>query len=367
MITQKHLNILTPILPFYSCSIEDCIISKLGDGLINDTFLIKSPTSQFVLQCINLHVFPQPEFIAHNAELIHNHLNDKALYKNYPFISIGHIKNNEDKLLTYINNEYWRAITYVDNTYTVNTIDNLQQASLVAQAFATFTANLSDFDSKTLADTIPNFHCIKSRLLQFEKALKSATPEKIEEADLCITFINNNKDFIEHVNEITQILPSRVTHNDTKINNLLFCKNTNKPKAVIDLDTCMSGFLMNDFGDLVRTTCVNIDENNTNLKSMNVRLDFFEVITKSYINVFHDMSMEEKESLVIGAKLLPFMLAIRFLTDYLNNNVYFHSEYESHNLDRAKNQFQLFSLFNEKHDELMKIMTQSIKSEYKKQ
>lgn len=357
MIIQKHLNALTSILPFYSCSIENCIVNQLGDGLINDTFLIKSPTSQFVLQRINLHVFPQPELIAQNAKLIHNHLTDKALSKNYPFNSIGHVKNSKGELLTYINDECWRAITYIPDTFTVNTIDNIQQASLVAKAFATFTANLCDFDSKTLADTIPNFHCINSRMSQFKKAFKNTTPEKIAEADLCITFINNNKNFIEHVNKATKNLPSRVTHNDTKINNLLFCKNTSKPKAVIDLDTCMSGLLMNDFGDLVRTTCVSIDENNTNLKNMTLRLDFFEVIVKAYINAFHDMSQEEKESLVIGAKLLPFMLAIRFLTDYLNNNAYFHSEYECQNLDRAKNQFHLFSLLNDRHDELIKIIS----------
>ena len=358
MNSQQTLDALSPILPFYSCTIENCIVSQLGEGLINDTFLIKSPISQFVLQRINLHVFPKPELIANNAKLIHSHLSKKASSKSYPYSAIGHIKNSKDELLTFINDECWRAITYIPDTYTVNTIDNIQQASLVAKAFATFTAGLSDFDNKAIAETIPNFHCINTRISQFKAAFKNASPEKVTEASECITFINNNMTFIEHVNSVTKNLPRRVTHNDTKINNLLFCKNSNQPKAVIDLDTCMSGLLMNDFGDLVRTTCVNIDENNTNLSNMTLRLDFFDVIVKAYVSAFPNISQEEKESLIIGAKLLPFMLAIRFLTDYLNNNIYFHCEYDSQNLDRAKNQFKLFSLLNEKHDELIKIISE---------
>jgi Ser/Thr protein kinase RdoA (MazF antagonist) len=359
MISKTQIDALTPVLPFYFCTVQQCEITQLGNGLINDTYLITSLSTQFVLQRINLHVFPQPELIAHNAELIHQHLINTNNKTQYPFISIGHIKNIQDESLTLINNECWRAIDYVPGTFTINSIENTQQAEQAAQAFATFTESLSKFDATTLSETIPNFHRIDTRLTQLELAIKNSPKNRIDNAQTYISFINEHHNFVKQVNDISEILPIRVTHNDTKINNLLFDNVTKQAKAVIDLDTCMPGFLMNDFGDLVRTTCSNMDENAQNINEMVVRMNFFRSIAKAYLDVFkNNITEHEKESLVIGSQLLPFMLAIRFLTDYLNGNVYFHTDYEHQNLDRAKNQFRLFSLLKGKNKELLDIVFQ---------
>ncbi|XPF96281.1 phosphotransferase enzyme family protein [Colwellia sp. RE-S-Sl-9] len=360
---------LTHILPLYNCSLNTSKITCIGNGLINDTFLVESSDTCFVLQRINTHVFPQPQSIVENAELIHQHLQQKTQNKSYPFNSIGHVKNIHQNALTCYENsdkkEYWRALDYISNSVTIEAIETTQQAELMANAFAQFTTTLSDLDARKLNETIPNFHNINTRLQQLNTALNACSnsdsdkkkAQRIQESQTLISFIEHQKAFVKQVNELSTHLPLRVTHNDTKINNLLFSHITLQPVAVIDLDTCMPGFLMNDFGDLVRTCCPNIDENSTDLHSMTIRMDIFKAIARGYLTAFNNnLSTHEKESLVVGSQLIPFMLAIRFLTDYINGNVYFQTAYAEQNLDRAKNQFHIFALLQEKHNELFEIV-----------
>jgi len=355
---NKHLShSLANVLKFYHQSPNTCTVTPIGNGLINKTYLVNTPERKFVLQCINTHVFPTPADVVHNAELIHQHLLQKIQSNTYPLQSIGLINNVNNNTLTYCDGNYWRALTYIENTITIEHIENTQQAEQVAHAFAQFSVNLSDINTANLIDTIPQFHHLTTRLKQFNTALNKATSTNKTQSNALISFIHSHQSFIDKVNNISKHLPIRVTHNDTKINNLLFCKQTHRATAVIDLDTCMPGFLMNDFGDLIRTCCPNIDENNTDLPSMNIRMELFEAITKGYIKAFNNtLTTLEKESLVVGCLLIPFMLAVRFLTDHLNGNVYFNTQYPKQNLDRAKNQFHLFSLLYKKQHELLNII-----------
>lgn len=376
-ISDTIKNTLTHILPLYNCSLNASKITRIGNGLINDTYLVESSEARFVLQRINTHVFPKPQSIVENAELIHQHLQQKIQNKSYPFSSVGHVKNIHQNALTCYENsdhntdnngdkkEYWRALDYIPNSVTIEAIETTQQAELMANAFAQFTTTLSDLDARKLNETIPNFHHINTRLQQLSTALNACSnsdsdkkkAQRIQESQTLISFIEHQKTFVKQVNELSTHLPLRVTHNDTKINNLLFSHLTQQPIAVIDLDTCMPGFLMNDFGDLVRTCCPNIDENNTDLHSMTIRMDIFKAIARGYLTAFNNnLSKHEKESLVVGSQLIPFMLGIRFLTDHINGNIYFQTEYTKQNLDRAKNQFHLFALWQEKHNELLEIV-----------
>ena len=153
--------------------------------------------------------------------------------------------------------------------------------------------------------------------------------------------------------DLIKTLPVKVTHNDTKINNLLFSSNTHQAIAVIDLDTCMPGFLMHDFGDMVRTCCSNLPEDSTALDQMTIRLDIFSALAKGYISTLDKHISEiEKGSLLIGALLIPFMMAVRFLTDYIDGDNYFHIKHQEHNLERAKNQMQLFKLLSQQREQL---------------
>ena len=172
-----------------------------------------------------------------------------------------------------------------------------------------------------------------------------------------VNFCFDQVNFIKKVAEFVAVLPVQVTHNDTKINNLLFNSESKKPIAVIDLDTCMPGFIMHDFGDMVRTCCSTLPEDGVELKDMQIRMDIFEALAASYIESFAGkITQLERESLIIGAQLLPFMIGIRFLTDYIDGDNYFHTNHATHNLERAKNQLHFFQLLHAAEDELTNLV-----------
>jgi len=380
ILSDSIYSTLASVLSLYNCKLNNSHITCIGNGLINDTLLVHPNNGDndeiflpFILQRINTQVFSDPQTIVNNATLIHQHLQAKIDQQLYPLNSMGHLPNIYQHHLSYVdssnnkkNKTYWRALNYIPNSYTVEEIKTTIQAELVANAFAQFSLALSDIDTNKLNETLPKFHNINNRLEQLSASLNTnflgtnASEEKqtkIIKNQTLIDFVNDQKAFISHVNGLTKQLPIRVTHNDTKINNVLFSQLTQKPIAVIDLDTCMPGFLMNDFGDLVRTSCPNIDENSTHLTAMEVRLEIFSAIARGYINTFNEsLSHIEKESLVIGVQLIPLMLGIRFLTDYFNDDIYFKTTYAEQNIDRAKNQFHLFSLLQSKHNELLNIV-----------
>ena len=190
---------------------------------------------------------------------------------------------------------------------------------------------------------------------QLQKAVDNDLQGRLSNCQELVNFCFDQKNFIDHVVDISKKLPLHVTHNDTKINNLLFTTG-DKPCAVIDLDTCMPGLLMHDFGDMVRTCCSNLAEDDTSTDKMVLKFDIFEALIQNYQNAFGEkITALEKESLIVGAKLLPFIIGTRFLTDHLNGDNYFQVSRENHNLDRAISQVQLFTLVCESEPELVKL------------
>ena len=354
------LSLLSHVLPHYNCSLENATAAPLGNGLINDTYLVKYQSKKFVLQRINEHVFMQPELIIKNAELIHKHLlNQKALDK-YPLELIGHINSIHHSNLVHLEQGYWRAIQFIPNCYSIEIVETPEQALQAATAFAQFTSALSDFPASELAEIIPNFHNLEFRLEQLQQVIIADPIERLSQCQSLVDEILSQKEFIHQVATMVKKLPIQVTHNDTKINNLLFSSKTNSPIAVIDLDTCMPGFVMHDFGDMVRTCCSNLAEDGTSLENMALRLDIFSALSSGYVATFGEkLSDIEKESLVVGALLMPFMVAIRFLTDYIDGDNYFHIDHPQHNLQRAKNQLNLFKLLSSAEDKLTKIIQTS--------
>ncbi|WP_189378302.1 phosphotransferase enzyme family protein [Thalassotalea profundi] len=336
---------LQRVLPHYHCSLNNSTVAPLGNGLINSTFLVRSINTNFVLQKINQHVFPKPGDVVNNAELINNHLLNKQTQGQYQLTPMRQIENNDNKVFSLVDRNYWRAIEYIPNCYTIEAVDTPEQAQQVAAAFAKFTHALADFPAQELAVIIPSFHHLGHRLSQLKTAAKSNTNDRLQHCSELLEFCLSEHEFIKSVAELEASLPLRVTHNDTKINNLLFCASNNNPTAVIDLDTCMPGFIMHDFGDMVRTCCSNLPEDGKNIEEMYVREDILSALAKGYLSELDNHINElEKQSLVIGAQLLPFMIGIRFLTDFIDGDNYFHTKYEMHNLDRAKNQIKLYSL-----------------------
>ena len=328
-------------------------ITSLGNGLINGTYLVKHPNKTFVLQKINQVVFKQAKQVISNAELIDEFLVSAKARKEYPLSSIGQLPTIENKKYIEVDNELWRALYFIPNCYTVEAVDTVEQASQAATAFAQFTSALSGFSASDLSVIIPNFHDLDFRLQQLQTAIKRNPRGRLNSCQLLVDGYLEQKGFIAEVADIVKKLPLHVTHNDTKINNLLFCKESGQPAAVIDLDTCMPGYLMHDFGDMVRTCCSNLPEDGKNIEDMEIRIDIFNALLQAYIEGFGgNITALEKQSLIVGAQLLPFMIGVRFLTDYIDGDNYFHTQYYEHNLVRAKNQFQLYSLLNNQLDQL---------------
>lgn len=338
-------------------------ISPLGNGLINDTYLVKSPQQTFVLQKINQQVFTKPLKVVENANKIGQFLKSAAQNDDYKLSAIEQLKTCDGASYVDFEGNVWRALSYIDNCYTIEAVETNQQASIAATAFAQFSAALSKFDATKLSEIIPNFHHLATRISQLETSQQQTTEERLTLARSALDFCFAQRHFFTEVATLEKLLPLHVTHNDTKINNLLFDKHSDNAVAVIDLDTCMPGFLMNDFGDMVRTCCGTLAEDAKNIDQMAIRLDVFEALANAYIAGFDGaMTALEKQSLVIGALLLPLMIGIRFLTDFLNNDIYFHTQYSEHNLDRALNQFKLYQLLAQQRNELENIVKKTAKA-----
>jgi thiamine kinase-like enzyme len=348
--TSKNIEF---VITQFGINYAESTVSTLGNGLINCTYLVKSPTKTFVLQKINQGVFKQAKQVISNAELIDKCLATAIEQGEYPLSSINQLSTIDDKKFIEIGDELWRTLYFIPNCFTVETIENTEQASQAATAFAQFTSALSSISAEKLAIIIPDFHNLSFRLEQLQNVIKNDPVNRLQSSQEQVTYCLEQADFICEVADMVAQLPLHVTHNDTKINNLLFCKESKQPIAVIDLDTCMPGLLMHDFGDMVRTCCSTLPEDGSNIDEMEIRLDIFDALLQAYIAGFGDNISEiEKQSLITGARLLPFMIGVRFLTDYIDGDNYFSTQYDEHNLVRAKNQFQLFSLLNQQVDRL---------------
>lgn len=348
---------LETVLQYYPNSSTERSISLLGNGLINHTYLIKSKEKSFVLQRINDHVFQQPWLVTRNADLINQHLLLKKQQGYYPLATISQLTNKKNDTLLQLDSSYWRAIEFIPCSYSVEVVETPEQAESVANAFAEFNAALSDFPAEQLSEIIPDFHHLAHRLQQLTEAINIDKVKRKPHCQALINYCFEQQEFIKEVADLIKVLPVKVTHNDTKINNLLFSSNTLQAIAVIDLDTCMPGFLMHDFGDMVRTCCSNLPEDGIALEQMTIRLDIFHALAKGYVSTLKEhMSKIEKSSLIIGALLIPFMMAIRFLTDYLDGDNYFHIKHQEHNLERAKNQMRLFELLSQQREQLSEIV-----------
>lgn len=326
-------------------------IEPLGAGLINQTFLVSSQCDKFVLQRINHHVFTQPINVIDNSLSISEHLNH--LGEGYPFDVMMPHANVNGNFATIVNNEVWRALTYVANCTSPDTINDEHQAQLAANTFSHFSMALAGLSVDKIKPIIEKFHDVDFRFSQLSDAIINAQPERLKIAHSLIDCYKSQLFFIDQVRDAIAILPQRVTHNDTKISNLLFDVTTNKPKAVIDLDTCMIGYLMHDFGDMVRTCCSSLAEDDVNIDTMVFKESIFEALLTGYLSGLNDtVDNNERQSLLMGAKLMPLMIGCRFLTDFLNNDIYFSTAREKHNLDRALNQFRLYELASEYVDSL---------------
>ena len=322
---------------------ETATMKPIGSGHINTTMLLTNEQHSVVVQKLNTDVFPNPEHLVANARAIEQHLTKKAESNAYDLKIIKHLPTTSGSFLVKINGEVWRALEFIGKSYSEDVVSCPEKAQTAANAFGQFAQALSDFDAQALHHVIPDFHNLAMRIAAFNDKLEADSQNRAEKCQEEIAFCQAQFGLADELESIYGTIPLRPCHNDTKINNMLFCKETDGARSVIDLDTCMPGYWLFDFGDMVRTFCSPEEEDSTNLDNVRVREEIFAALVKGYVAPLeNELTPEEKQSFLLGAKVMPFMIGLRFLTDYLDGDNYFATKHSEHNLQRAKNQFKLY-------------------------
>ncbi|NOQ76759.1 MAG: phosphotransferase [Methylococcaceae bacterium] len=311
-------------------------ISSLGNGLINDTFLIKTKNQSFVLQRINTQVFPEPRLIMENLGLLNKHIKNKPS----PKLIIPNVLKTLDQHVYYVDeqNNFWRALEFVADTESKEHISHQKEAEQVGFALAHFHCLLSDIDTSLFHDTLPGFHITPHYFQQYK-----IVERQIEHLPLsnkigkCRGFIRSFSAKINSLEEARQqgLLIDRMIHGDPKLNNFLFAKGSHKIISLIDLDTVKPGLVHYDIADCLRSCCHQTDLNTFDLSLCKIILNGY---LKEMAEVFtgHDY-----DYLYQAIELIPFELGLRFFTDYLQGNQYFKVDTIDQNLDKALAQFQL--------------------------
>jgi len=248
---------------------------------------------------------------------------------------------------------------FVENAVSYDAIENPIQFYHAAKAFGRFQQMLSDFPVEILDETIPNFHNTRSRFSDFLAAVEADKVSRAVGIKSEIQFVLDREKYADVVNDAIKdgSVPVRVTHNDTKLNNVLLDVNTNEGVCVIDLDTVMPGSALYDFGDALRFGANHGAEDDKNLENVYCDLDLFEQFTKGFLEeVGESLTEKEIELLPFSAILMTYECGMRFLGDYLNGDVYFKIHYPEHNLDRARSQFKLVADMESKSDEMASIV-----------
>lgn len=335
-------NELTSILAHFNLEQQAYTFSSLNIGYINDTYLVSlNERPEYILQRINHGVFENVDGLMGNIDITLGHLNSKDYRK------VELIRTRTGKAYWSEPSGYWRIMTYIEHSTTHNTTTSTEIAFEAGRIIATFHTLLENTDKDQYVDIIPDFHSLDLREKQFKKAFSTSSTKKREIAAEAILFANEM--LLQLKKMAPNDLPIRVCHNDTKLNNILFSKETQKALCLIDLDTLMQGYFHYDFGDAIRTIVNTAPEDEQN----HTKITFDKALFKAFIQGLAVksslLSVEELKALPYGAILMPFLHGIRALTDYLNNNAYYKVSYENQNLDRC---LSLFDFTRKAMDEL---------------
>ena len=350
---------ISTILTAYGLA-ADSKTEQLTSGLINKTWKVTDGENQFILQQINHQVFKKPYDVGANIRMVDEYLKEHA--PQYLFVAPVSTARGEE--LFYLKDEgYFRLFPFIKGSHTINVVSSPEQAFEAAFHFGKFTRLLAGFDAKKLHIAIPDFHNLSLRYRQFEEALKVGNPTRIKQSKALIDAIKKQSEIVTEFQKIQKNsnVKLRVTHHDTKISNVLFDEN-GKGICVIDLDTIMPGYFISDLGDMFRTYLSPANEEVKDFNTIDVRDDFFRAIVQGYVSTMgNELTTEEKHLILYSGKFLIYMQAMRFLTDYCNNDVYYGARYEEQNFVRAGNQIQLLKILTDKTEILEKIVSEELK------
>lgn len=337
-------------------------VKPFGCGHINDTYLITTDTNhKYVLQRLNKRVFNEPEILMKNfasvTAWLRKQIADEGGDPQRETLNLVPAQSGDLWLVQ--NGDYWRMTLYIGHTVSVQVVQNPQDFYWAGRAFGKFTCQLADYPSETLKEAIPNFHNTPSRYRDFEAAVARDACGRAAAAATEIAFARSQKNYTTLFTDMLakKELPLRVTHNDTKLNNVLLDVQTRQPVAVIDLDTVMPGLSLYDFGDSIRYGTNSAAEDEQDLTKVYCDLQYFESFTRGYLETCGKILTEnEQRMLPYAGRLMTLECGLRFLTDYLNGDVYFKTHREHHNLDRCRTQFRLVQDMETKHADMQTIV-----------
>ena len=322
-------------------------VEPINNGLINSSYKIALADGKlYFLQQINTSVFKAPLALQMNYLLIEQHLSASGR------IVLPKLVETESRNLLFEHEQKnWRCFEFFNHTYTPQIIETPEQAYEVANCFGLFTSLLHNFDSRKLETVLPNFHDLHFRYTEFKASLQQASAKRTAAVAHLIQNIEDNKELVAWYVKISSdstAYPLHILHHDCKVSNVLFDKNTHTVRCPIDLDTTQPGLFFSDIGDMIRTIVPNKNENDTEIENLQIRSVYFEAVLNGYLDAMAAcLTVEEKEQLPTAGMMMIYMQAMRFLTDYLNGDVYYKTEYEDQNKDRAANQLQLLRLLQE--------------------
>lgn len=365
MKNKENNNVLSAILSF---NIPGTLIdyTPYGNGHINDTYLVGFKDGEkirkYIIQRINNNVFKKPLEVMANVAGVTSVLRQKIIERGgdgeRETINIIKTKDNKECLIDDSGN-YWRAMFFIDDTVSLDLPENENDFYQSALAFGTFQRQLSDYPAETLYETIKDFHNTPVRYENFLKSLEKDASGRVKNATAEIEFVKQRADFMNALETAHEngLLPYRVTHNDTKINNVLLDKETRKPVCVVDLDTIMPGYSVNDFGDSIRFGASTAAEDERDLDKVHFDINLFETYAKGFLKGCEGKLLDSEIMLLPeGAKMMTLECGMRFLTDYIDGDVYFKTHSEDHNLVRCRTQFKLVEEMEQQWDKMKEIV-----------
>lgn len=342
-------------------------VKPFGEGHINETYAVYMPTDAgdefaYILQRVNNNVFKDPAGVMENifgvTEYLRNVIREEGGDPDRETLSCIKTKNG----CTYFEDnegQPWRCYNYISDSVCYQLVEDPEQFYQSGNSFGHFLKQLGNYPASSLKETIPDFHNTVKRFENFEKALKRDIKNRAVSCKPEIAFALDRKQDCKVLVEQQEngTLPLRVTHNDTKLNNILFDAKTGKGLCIIDLDTIMPGLAANDFGDSIRFGAATAEEDERDLDKMHFDISLYELYVKGYLEATRDvLTPEEIESLPWGARLMTLECGIRFLTDYLEGDTYFKTAYPEHNLVRARTQFRLVDEMEQQFDKMQEIV-----------
>ncbi|HEY1578070.1 MAG TPA: aminoglycoside phosphotransferase family protein [Terracidiphilus sp.] len=332
---------------------------RYGSGHIHDTFRVRfgRTSAEWVLQRINTKVFRNPVAVMENIERVTTHVRSRLHGAEDADRRVLQLVRARDGKAWHVDagERYWRAYRFIEGARTFDEVRSEQQAFEAAKAFGEFQRMLADLPAPKLAHSIPDFHNTPKRFVDFQRAVGEDVAGRLHEAQHEVAFAISRRTIAGELDG--KGLPERVTHNDTKLNNVMLDERSGEGICVIDLDTVMPGFVPHDFGDMVRTMTCPAAEDERDLSLVGMEFRLFEAVSRGYLaGAGEVLTADERGSLIAGARVIVFEQGLRFLTDHLAGDTYYKVSRPGQNLDRSRTQFRLLESIEAQQSDMERLL-----------